>query len=908
MLPQKRSNFDSFSHYFTEKESKLRLQFHSKIVQKSSLFAGICIHVNGRTQPPLEQLRTLVLEHGGAFEQYYHSERVTHVLCTHIAHIKWRNGAKEWQRKLTRPQWIVDCVRAGRMLDSKMYRLEEKQSKINLKDDSGIKDNNEIEDSKDEVEEESNDEVIEESNEIDDSNDEMNLLLGLLEDEKDPISDTSEGNILKRTSNSSTNSAVTMTSESPGFLKEFYKNSRLHHLSRWRQEAKHLVAILSKSQVTITTTLQLAMHVDLDCFFVAVSLLKHPEIAPDIPVVVCHGKNEDVSDASSSSDVSSCNYAARSFGIRNGMYLREALKLCPHLQCIQYDFEGYERVMRTFYRVLSNSGGVVEAVSCDEAYLLLPWSPEEAPILAEHLRSTIKRECGIDASTGMGANRLIARLATRRAKPSGQFLVLSGDADAFMAQQRILDLPGIGRSVLDKLGGFGDENPLVSELLHLDLPMLQSTLGPKIGLKVFQSLRGIDDRPLNGDSVKERKSVGSEVSWGIRFATVGQVKRFVDEICSQVWERLLGESEECMVADEEAKDRDIMSTKDVEISTNTTPSTPIRIPRKVAVKLYRRSPTAGDPKKFLGRGQCDIFHRTRTLPKGLLSLPQMIDEVWLILQELLKQSKAGVEDIRGLGAFLSDFKDDGKGKKDHLDLKDAFHAGKGIDWEVLKELPEDIQAEFLNNMNLGGTNNVLKAPPISNNALKLPFISSNVSPPSNIKQNKVKAPPLNTLTQLWCHREVRQLKALQDRILALPDDSALDKQVLLALPVELQQEILDEEERKRVRQGIRPSEEIIPTPVKGVISNPIHVTDVLRGVSFKGRCNWSQFDLYKEIKESNLSPSFLGEVEELLVELVLKECFKPVSEVIYVLQERQAIVLVEKIKKLVHDLYGFCLK
>ena len=55
---------------------------------------------------------------------------------------------------------------------------------------------------------------------------------------------------------------------------------------------------------------------------------------------------------------------------------------------------------------------------------------------------------------------------------------------------------------------------------------------------------------------------------------------------------------------------------------------------------------------------------------------------------------------------------------------------------------------------------------------------------------------MTTLTQLWGHREVRQMQELQDRIMALPDDSQVDKQVLLALPIELQRELLEEQGKK----------------------------------------------------------------------------------------------------------------
>ena len=49
------------------------------------------------------------------------------------------------------------------------------------------------------------------------------------------------------------------------------------------------------------------------------------------------------------SEIASCSYEARKMGVKNGMFLGAALKLCPDLQTIPYDFPGYEEVSRHLY-------------------------------------------------------------------------------------------------------------------------------------------------------------------------------------------------------------------------------------------------------------------------------------------------------------------------------------------------------------------------------------------------------------------------------------------------------------------------------------------------------------------------------------------------------------------------------
>lgn len=69
------------------------------------------------------------------------------------------------------------------------------------------------------------------------------------------------------------------------------------------------------------------------------------------------------------SEIASCNYEARKAGLRNGMFLGQALKLCPNLQTIPYDFEGYKEVSYALYNTVASFTLDIEAVSCDEMFV-----------------------------------------------------------------------------------------------------------------------------------------------------------------------------------------------------------------------------------------------------------------------------------------------------------------------------------------------------------------------------------------------------------------------------------------------------------------------------------------------------------------------------------------------------------
>lgn len=199
----------------------------------------------------------------------------------------------------------------------------------------------------------------------------------------------------------------------------------------------------------------------MDCFFVSVGIRGKPELK-GLPVAVTHAKGNKKSvnskkEASSDntiedelgslSEVASCSYEARKAGVRNGMFLGEALKICPNLKTIPYDFEGYQEVSYTLYDTVASYTLDIEAVSCDEMYAnctkILGESGLTPMEFATVVRQEIRKKTGCPVSTGFGSNKLLARLATRKAKPDGQFHLQSKNTEAVIGTFNVEDLPGI---------------------------------------------------------------------------------------------------------------------------------------------------------------------------------------------------------------------------------------------------------------------------------------------------------------------------------------------------------------------------------------------------------------------------------------------------------------------------------
>ncbi|CAZ83226.1 unnamed protein product [Tuber melanosporum] len=337
----------------------------------------------------------------------------------------------------------------------------------------------------------------------------------------------------------------------PGFLEKYFDNSRLHHLSNWkaelRAEMQALAAAKSSQHKSVVKARQrrYVLHVDFDCFFAAVSTRDRPDLK-GVPVAITHANSIN----STSSEIASCNYAARAFGLKNGMWMKQAKELCPKLVCLSYDFEKYEEASKAFYGViLSINGERVQALSVDEVLLDVSnlvcdiglHGAKEEETKALEIAQTIRNRCreetgGCEVSIGIGKNMLLAKLAMRKAKPAGMYIVREEEIDQFLDDTRVRDLPGFGHNITKKV-----EEHFKADTVRLvkgiSRERLKVELGEKTGEKLWRYCRGIDDT-LVGQDASERKTISVDVNYGIRFVTQDQADKFVMDVAGLLQRRM----------------------------------------------------------------------------------------------------------------------------------------------------------------------------------------------------------------------------------------------------------------------------------------------------------------------------------------------------------------------------------
>lgn len=242
------------------------------------------------------------------------------------------------------------------------------------------------------------------------------------------------------------------------------------------------------------------LHVDLDAFFVAAERARDPSLNGK-PVIVG-------GDPDGRGVVATASYEAREFGVHSAMPLRTAKRLAPHATFLRGDGAHYQKLSRRFHEILGDSSPLVESGGLDEAYLDVTGceaflgTPREA---AETIRRRIREELNLPASVGIATSKLVAKVASDRAKPDGVLEVAPGDEAAFLAPMPLRALPMLGASMEKRLKQVGVTT--LGQLAALPPHTLETLFG-RHGAVVAARARGLDSTPLGGGA--DSKSISRE--------------------------------------------------------------------------------------------------------------------------------------------------------------------------------------------------------------------------------------------------------------------------------------------------------------------------------------------------------------------------------------------------------------
>ena len=189
------------------------------------------------------------------------------------------------------------------------------------------------------------------------------------------------------------------------------------------------------------------------------------------------------------------------------------MKLCPNLICLPLNFDKYTAKAQEVREILADYDPRFESASIDEAYMNITQYCEEKQMdpedVASQLRAEVSEKTKITISAGIAANAKIAKIASNRNKPNGQFRVANDRATilAFMRDLPTRKVNGIGRVFERELDAIGVKT---CGDIYSHRAMLSKLFGEKAFHFLMQCYLGLGRTRIQPAQEYERKSVGTE--------------------------------------------------------------------------------------------------------------------------------------------------------------------------------------------------------------------------------------------------------------------------------------------------------------------------------------------------------------------------------------------------------------
>ena len=238
--------------------------------------------------------------------------------------------------------------------------------------------------------------------------------------------------------------------------------------------------------------------VDMNCFFAAIEARDFPELRGR-PLAITNGMK--------GTCIITSSYEARAYGIKTGMRLREASKLCPHLIQRPTRPHIYAEVSGNIMQSLNEVCPDIEIFSVDEAFIdmtpcqTLYGSPVH---IGQLIKQAVYKASGLLCSIGISGDKTTAKYAAKLNKPDGFTVIPPWEARQQLADTPVTELCGVAKGI----GRFLAERDVhvCGDMQNLPIGELARRFGNP-GRRIWYMAQGLDPEPLHYD-VADPKSIG----------------------------------------------------------------------------------------------------------------------------------------------------------------------------------------------------------------------------------------------------------------------------------------------------------------------------------------------------------------------------------------------------------------
>jgi len=266
------------------------------------------------------------------------------------------------------------------------------------------------------------------------------------------------------------------------------------------------------------------LHADADAFFASVEQRDDPALRRR-PTIVGTGV------------VMAASYEARAHGIHGGMGGRRARALCPGAVFVEPRFSAYVEASRALFRIFERTAPAVEGLSLEEAFLdvsgleRISGTPRE---IAQRLRREVSEEVGLTVTVGVARTKVLAKMASRAAKPDGLLEITPERVTDFLEPLPVEAVWGVGAVTAERLHAWGIHT--VGELGRRDPEELQIFLGRHAARHLHAIAHNRDPRRVRRG--RRRRTIGSQSAFGRRRRSRADLDALLVTLVDRVMRRL----------------------------------------------------------------------------------------------------------------------------------------------------------------------------------------------------------------------------------------------------------------------------------------------------------------------------------------------------------------------------------
>ncbi|XP_067839749.1 DNA polymerase iota [Heptranchias perlo] len=314
-------------------------------------------------------------------------------------------------------------------------------------------------------------------------------------------------------------------------------------------------------QATDILGYRVIVHIDLDCFYAQVEMIRNPELKGK-PLAV-HQKHL----------VVTCNYEARKHGVNKIMSVSEAKDKCPQVVLIcGEDLTPYREVSYKITDLLEEFSPLVERLGFDENFVDVTKLVEKrlqqigssgvpaelfvsghvydyqalntadakhvrlalGSQIAVEMRTAIYNRVGLTGSAGIASNKLLAKLVSGTLKPNQQTTLLpESTRDCMGSLVHPRQVPGIGPKTAKRLEFLGICT--IRGLQTFPLDLLEKDLGVCVAQRIHRLSFGEDDSSVTPRGPPQ--SLSDEDSFR-KCSSVVEIKKKIEQLLISLLIRL----------------------------------------------------------------------------------------------------------------------------------------------------------------------------------------------------------------------------------------------------------------------------------------------------------------------------------------------------------------------------------